>query len=306
MQVRTIKTDEHLRELIEYKDLSFPIEICTDDYSTFLDHTMNCHWHNSFEFGTMVEGRLDFYTGETCLRMEKGDSVFVNANVLHMARQVDPGENTLMVGVVFPPSLFPGGGVFQKYFQPVLKMPLQGFCVKADSPVGRNMERTLVELCGLRDEEAGYELRCLSLISRLWLDTLEYLSGENHDFVMGETGRRHGDVVKQMISYIQEHYAEPVAIRDLTEHAHISRSECFRSFRRYTGKKPMEYINEYRLIQAADLLKETSLSVSEIGSACGFGSSSYFGKLFKEKYGVSPLGYRQGSACAVLPETGDV
>ena len=57
---------------------------------------------------------------------------------------------------------------------------------------------------------------------------------------------------------------------------------------------------------AADLLKETSLSVSEIGSSCGFGSSSYFGKLFKEKYGVSPLGYRQGSACAVLSETGDV
>lgn len=40
----------------------------------------------------------------------------------------------------------------------------------------------------------------------------------------------------------------------------------------------MEYINEYRLIQAADLLKETSLSVSEIGSSCGFGSSSYLGR----------------------------
>ena len=120
--------------------------------------------------------------------MEKGDSVFVNANVLHMARQVDPGENTLMVGVVFPPSLFPGGGVFQKYFQPVLKMPLQGFCVKADSPVGRTMERTLVELCGLRDEEAGYELRCLSLISRLWLDTLEYLPGRITTLSWGRQG----------------------------------------------------------------------------------------------------------------------
>ena len=97
-----------------------------------------------------------------------------------------------------------------------------------------------------------------------------------------------------MISYIQEHFADNIAIRDLTEYAHVSRSECFRSFRRYTGKKPMEYINEYRLIQAAGLLKESDLSVAEIGSACGFGSSSYFGKLFKEKYGVPPLGYRQG------------
>ena len=294
MQTGPVKTDEHLRELIDYKDISFPLETWSDDYGTFLEYTMNCHWHNSFEFGLLVEGSLDFYTGETCLRMGKGDCVFVNANVLHMARQIYPEENAVLIGVGFPPSLFPGGGVFQKYFQPVLKMPLQGFCIEAASPSGRKMAQILQGICKLKDEESGYELRCLGLVSELWLTTLEYISGENRAFVTGEAKHRHGDVVKRMISYIQEHFADNIAIRDLTEYAHVSRSECFRSFHRYTGKKPMEYINEYRLIQAAGLLKESDLSVAEIGSACGFGSSSYFGKLFKEKYGVPPLGYRQG------------
>lgn len=294
MQNGPVKTDEHLREIIDYKDISFPLETWLDNYGAFLDYTMNCHWHNSFEFGLLVEGSLDFYTGETCLRLEKGDGIFVNANVLHMARQVGTGKDAVLIGVGFPPSLFPGGGVFQKYFQPVLKMPLQGFRVEADTPFGRDMAGILRELCALKDEEAGYELRCFGLVSRLWLDTLDYISGENHAFVIKEAQHRHGNVVKQMISYIQEHYGDPIAIQDLTEHAHVSRSECFRAFHRYTGKKPMEYINEYRLIQAAGLLKESDLSVAEIGSACGFGSSSYFGKLFKEKYGVPPLGYRQG------------
>ena len=103
-------------------------------------------------------------------------------------------------------------------------------------------------------------------------------------------------MVKQMISYIQEHFADNITIQALTEHAHVSRSECFRSFRRYTGKKPMEYINEYRLLQAAGLLRDTNLSISEVGSSCGFGSSSYFGKLFRKKYGVTPLEYRKESS----------
>lgn len=292
MQTEPVKTDEYLRELIDYKDMSFPLETWTDVYSTFLDNTLNCHWHNSFEFCLVVEGSVDFYLDETRLELEKGDCIFVNSNVLHMARQNKLKESAVLIGAGFPPSLFPGGSVYYRYFQPVLKMPLQGFRVEAKDPHGSEMARILEEICRLCDQEPGYELECLGLVIRLWLQTLDYISEKNHDFVKRKTEQRHSDVVKQMISYIREHFADSIAIRDLTEHAHISRSECFRSFSRYTGKKPMEYINEYRLAQAAVMLKETELSVAEIGSACGFGSSSYFGKLFRENYGLSPLSYR--------------
>ncbi len=294
MQQIPVKTDEHLRELIDYKDISFPLETWDDLYTSFPDYTLNCHWHDAFEFGTVVKGELDFYTEETCLRMKKGDCIFVNCNVLHMAKQVNPGEPAEMIGVGFPPSLFPDGSIFHKYFQPVMNMQLQGFCTEASDLHGINIARFIEDICRIPDDVYGYELQALSLSSRLWLETLAYISEKNHSFLIKETPPHHGAMVRQMISYIQEHFAESITIRDLTEHAHVSRSECFRSFHRYTGKKPMEYINEYRLLQAAGLLRETNLSISEIGSFCGFCSSSYFGKLFREKYGISPLGYRKG------------
>lgn len=293
MEKNPVKTDKDLRELIDYKDVSFPLDTWADAYSSFPDYTLNCHWHNAFEFGTVIKGSLDFYTGETCLKLEKDDCIFVNSNVLHMAKQTDPHGPAVMSGVGFPPSLFPDGSIFQKYFQPVMKMPLQGFRIEAGNPHGQRLAGIIKDICRLSDEAYGYELRALSLLSRLWLETLAYLSEKDHPFALKETPHHHGTMVKQMISYIQEHFADNITIQDLTDYAHVSRSECFRFFRRYTGKKPMEYINEYRLLQAAGLLRDTSLSISEIGSFCGFCSSSYFGKLFKEKYGISPLAYRK-------------
>lgn len=293
MQIRPVKTDAHLRELVDYKDVFFPVETWRDTFADFIDHTVNCHWHSAFEFGTVLEGRVDFYTDETCLKLETGDCIFVNSNVLHMAKQTNPQENAVIIGVGFPPSVFPGGGVFQTYFHPIIQMPLQGFRLAASDPYGIRFSRKIHEICSLQSEAYGYELQCLSLISGLWLDTLDYISKENPSLVLKEGSHGHGDVIKKMISYIQEHFADHIAIADLTEHAHVSRSECFRCFHRYTGKKPMEYINEYRLSQAASLLKGTNLPVSEISSSCGFGSSSYFGKLFKETYRLSPLEYRK-------------
>lgn len=56
---------------------------------------------------------------------------------------------------------------------------------------------------------------------------------------------------------------------------------------------PYKYLTEYRLAKAADLLKSTDKSVSEIAAEIGLGQASHFGKYFKEKTGFSPREYRQ-------------
>ena len=90
-------------------------------------------------------------------------------------------------------------------------------------------------------------------------------------------------------------YKSSIKIDELASHAGISRAECFRCFKRYTGKTPIEYLNDYRLSQAANMLITTELSAVEIGLDCGFESQSYFGKLFKENYGATPLRFRKNA-----------
>ena len=100
---------------------------------------------------------------------------------------------------------------------------------------------------------------------------------------------------KKMLAYIYKHYDQPIGIEDLMQYSSLSRSECFRCFKRYIGTSPIEYINEYRLLQSALLLTNTDMGIMEICLACGFSSASYYGKLFKKRYGTSPLAFRRAS-----------
>ena len=105
-----------------------------------------------------------------------------------------------------------------------------------------------------------------------------------------------------MLSYIYENYQNETAVEDIARAANISKSECFRCFRTMIGKKPVAFLNEYRLKKALELLSATDMQITEVCLACGFGHISYFGKLFREAYGMSPREYRnQGFGKA--PET---
>ena len=58
------------------------------------------------------------------------------------------------------------------------------------------------------------------------------------------------------------------------------------------NQTPLEYVMEYRLNTAKQLLDDTKMSITDISYHCGFSSNAYFGKIFREKYGMTPLQYR--------------
>ncbi|WP_343012288.1 helix-turn-helix transcriptional regulator [Blautia obeum] len=58
------------------------------------------------------------------------------------------------------------------------------------------------------------------------------------------------------------------------------------------NQTPLEYVMEYRLNTAKQLLDDTKMSITDISYHCGFSSNAYFGKIFHEKYDMTPLQYR--------------
>lgn len=74
--------------------------------------------------------------------------------------------------------------------------------------------------------------------------------------------------------------------------ANMSQEHLTRSFRRYIGMTPTEYINGKRLSLAAQLLLQGDMPVIEICGACGFNSLSRFYRLFTERYGCAPKAFR--------------
>ena len=87
--------------------------------------------------------------------------------------------------------------------------------------------------------------------------------------------------VKNVISYIQLKYSEPVKIETIASSLGLNRSYLTRLFKEATGYSLQEYLQTYRMKMAIKLLSENKLSVSEIASSVGYGDTFTFSKAFK-------------------------
>ncbi|MFD1178603.1 helix-turn-helix domain-containing protein [Paenibacillus puldeungensis] len=94
------------------------------------------------------------------------------------------------------------------------------------------------------------------------------------------------------ISYIEDHYLEPVTLEEIADQSDISVRHLNRIFRSYYQTTPIAYLQRLRLERACILLKETCLSVTQISYECGFSDSNYLARQFKKTYGMTPKSYR--------------
>ena len=100
-------------------------------------------------------------------------------------------------------------------------------------------------------------------------------------------------MVRQVMAYIHEHYAEPLAREDMASHVGVSARHLTRCFQQEVGLSPIAYLNRYRVKQAKQLLEAGDSSITEVAEAVGFASSGYFTDAFRREVGMSPREYQR-------------
>ena len=95
----------------------------------------------------------------------------------------------------------------------------------------------------------------------------------------------------QCIDLMQSNIEEPLPIRDLVENLGISSRSLERKFKSHLNSTPNTYYRELRLNRASNLLANTTLSVRDVGLACGF--SNGFSSLYKSFFGITPHALRK-------------
>ncbi|WP_235548844.1 helix-turn-helix domain-containing protein [Paenibacillus sp. Soil522] len=94
------------------------------------------------------------------------------------------------------------------------------------------------------------------------------------------------------ISYIEDHYLEPLTLEEIAVKSEMSVRHLNRSFQSYYQTTPISYLQRLRLERACTLLKHTNLTIMEISHDCGFNDSNYFTRMFTKNYNLSPKAYR--------------
>ncbi|OIB03689.1 DNA-binding response regulator [Paenibacillus sp. LC231] len=109
-------------------------------------------------------------------------------------------------------------------------------------------------------------------------------------------------VIRQVKDYVKDHHQGDISLSDAAEDVYLSPGYLSILFKKETGENFSKYLTDYRLRRASYLLKHSNMKVNDIAGAVGIDNHSYFAKLFKSKFGVSPLQYRE---CGVLHDRMD-
>lgn len=282
-------------ELLPGYTPDFPYIASRVELDSFREKGAPWHWHKPVELFFMESGELQYFTPSGTVIFPAGSGGMVNSNVLHMTKVTSSQEKTVQLLHLFDPSLIAGeygSRIAQKYVTPVTAdSRLEIIPLFPDDSRQAAILASIQRSLRLSEKEPGYELKLRDILSDIWLRLFALSCHAAREIDDGYN--RETDKIKSMMVYIHEHYAEKITVSQLAGAAFLSERECYRTFQHCLHMTPAEYIKNYRLQAARQMLAKSGASITHISHSCGLGNSSYFGKLFRESTGYTPSQYRQ-------------
>ena len=112
-----------------------------------------------------------------------------------------------------------------------------------------------------------------------------------------ETKKR--SYVENSLQYIENNYDHSFSIQEIADSLGLERTYLYRLFKKATGFYPQEYLLDYRIRKACELLQNTDFPIAQIARSVGYEDSLYFSRLFKQHMKSSPSSYRQKNFLAI-------
>lgn len=128
------------------------------------------------------------------------------------------------------------------------------------------------------------------LMGHLYL-FIDYLSRSSSSQITA-SGRVRDFYIKEALNYIEQNFQNDISVENIASFCGLNRTYFGRIFKETVGKSPQQFLLSYRMAKAAELLKLTELSISDIGNAVGYPNQLHFSRAFKNVYGVSPREWR--------------
>ena len=284
-------TDNQGRELACHGTPAFPAACYHDDLARA---PVPWHWHTELEAFVVAQGTALAAAGGERFALRRGEGFFVNSEVLHAVLDgQEPGCR--LRSIVFHPRLV--GGSLDSVFWTRYLHPLMGEdgpqYVRLCGPeawCGQAVQAVEAACAACTEEPPGYEFQVRTALSELILLLARHRIPRASPKPAGAL--RAEERVKRMLEYIHSRYDAELTTAAIARSAMVSESECLRCFRAVIGMPPGQYVTQYRVRKAAELLDASALSVSEVGARCGFQDASYFAKTFRAQKGCSPSQYR--------------
>lgn len=260
------------------------------------EHVIDCHWHEEAEFFYCLEGETMFQVDTDYFPVRAGEAVFIDGGDIHAAH-AHGEQGCSFFSLVFNTQLL--ASAHYDAVQENLILPLQ------------EKKATFPRHISLKDQGESIFLEHIRAIMQYCSDkTLGYEGAvKGHLYLMiaamtatGQACNRQGgsrgdsskiERLKIVIQYIQENFSSPIRLAELAALIPMSEGQFCRFFKSMTRQTPMDYINAYRIRQAAEMLRDPERKISDVALEAGYDNISYFIRVFRKAMNCSPSEFRK-------------
>lgn len=249
-------------------------------------YQMVYHWHFECELLRIISGHFLLTINNQLYRLSAGDIIFIQDGMLHGGMPQDCVYESLVFDMKL---LLKDNHICRQQVEAIMSHELLIYQkLPGDDLFLRQTTDTLFQ--AMYAKYAGYEFIVQGSLYLLIGFILEHKLYSLRTKEKEQVSYRLKQL-KQVLRYIEEHYAEEITLETLASLAGMNPKYFCRFFRQITQRTPIDYLNYYRIECAREQLSTTDTTITEVALNCGFNDISYFIKIFKKYMGITPKQY---------------
>lgn len=253
------------------------------------------HRHTAFEISIIEKGHGLYRVGEKVYRFEPKDVFLFSTDEAHCITEVM--DELHLINLQFEPRFIwmPGRDTFDLRYLDVFFHRNEQFRhqLSHDDPRAHQIRTLLFQIDReFQQKEDFYDM----MVKNMLMTTLVLVRRNYAPWFETVNSSHKAPLVEQLsavMQYIDDHLFADLSLEELAAEAHMSRSHFSALFKQLNGLSPWDYIVSRRISHAANLLRTTSLPVTQIATDCGFNTTANFNYAFRRQTGKTPTQYRK-------------
>ena len=262
-------------------------------YSTAPGGYHPLHWHEEIELLYQLNGRSDIQIDEKKYQIQNKLLTVINSRQVHSIHTYS--DTSMFICVHISKKLI------EKYIPDIDLYRI--YCIPDDIPDSQFPEylsvcRQMEDLLRLYiTDKPAWQMESEGIILQVLAQLIRHFSRKSapDEIGLSSADRTSFNRIRDVITYVEEHFREPISLQDIAGHLSLGREYFCRFFKKNMGMSFLRYLNEVRISHVYQDLEQTDAPIAEIAEKNGFLNQKLFNRTFREVYGCTPSAVRRKS-----------
>lgn len=260
-------------------------------YSTAPGGYHPLHWHEEIELLYQLNGRSDIQIDGKKYQIQNKLLTVINSRQVHSVHTYS--DTSMFICVHISKKLI------EKYIPDIDLYRI--YCIPDDIPDSQFPEylsvcRQMEDLLRLYiTDKPAWQMESEGIILQVLAQLIRHFSRKSapDEIGLSSADRTSFNRIRDVITYVEEHFREPISLQDIAGHLSLGREYFCRFFKKNMGMSFLRYLNEVRISHVYRDLEQTDAPIAEIAEKNGFHNQKLFNRTFREVYGCTPSAVRR-------------